>query len=1443
MRGPAVRSLRRLSRYIAIAVLTLVIILGAGVAVTQTSWFKNWLRQKAVSQAAQFLNGELSIRRLSGNLFTGVALEGVSLLHDGQTVVAMDKLTVAYSPLTMISDGVVLDSMTLENPTIVLHRAASGWNFNRFVKTRRNTGGRGAPPITMESITIRNGHVIVKDGARLIEDLTRLNTRFRFAYEKPGIAIAIGNMSAKATETRVLNLAGDLRFVRGSIAARNLAIRTDGSNLTVSVNYSGATDRLLDVQLDAERLSLPELGRYFRPLATINLEPAVDVRGKGTLDALSMDVNVRSSAGAASGPLVGHFGSGPKSLQGQLDVRDVNMAPILNRPEWKTRVTGRADFNWAFSPALINFNFAGPHVEGFDYQAAGVRAKGVYEPARLRFDASGAAYGAIATTRATFNFATAGRPLAYELEGTFRNLDMRRLPDRLSMPKLETQAAGTYRFEARGRDWTGRGQLDDSTVEGARFATGTLLGIQSRNRELSYSASGNVSSLNPRRFAAPLKIEWLDDARLAGSLTGSLTFEGSGRTTDQLILSTQASLVDSTLAGARFPRADVDFAMANREIRAKFAGGFEALPGSLFTDRKELADTELNGTADMRVALAVPAEERVRLIETDGTATLTKSSVAGVAVDNAQVTASLANDIAEIKEFGVVGPDVTASIAGTFAFGAAGTSNLQYDIAVTNLEPLAKRFNRPLAGSAHVVGDAAGPSSNLTITGKLGANRLQYGTNVDALTANSTYTVQLPNFDIHGARIQADTAATFVTIAGRNLPRVTAQTTYEKDQLTFTTKAEEERRSLGLGGSVVFHPDHDELHLRALALSVGQTQWSMPAGQEAVARYASDSVTLQNFLLERGPQRLTAAGTVAIGSGSENLANDLNVRLDNVQVQDINELLLGNRSLTGVINATAEIRGTRNDPIVQSDFAITGGAAEGVKFNSLTAKATYSGRAVEVDARLEQTPQAVLTAVGTAPIPNGPGSKARTDEFDLTVKSTPIDIALFQPATTQLTKLTGQLQADVHLGGTLEAPRLNGLVQTSNGGFTLVATGVTYAQGIARLAFEGDRLVVDRFEISDDDQDRLVAIGELGIIRRSLSQMNMQVSASQFKVLDNEFGSLEIGTDVRVTGDASKPSISGEVRTEAGRMEVDQLLEQLARSPYRTEATIATATETEGTAEAGTPAPPARTSLYDAATVDVRVVIPDDLLLRGRDMHASFSRIGLGDMNITVGGDLQVRKAPSGEPDVVGTVSVVRGFYDFQGRRFEVLRDSQIRFQGTRPVDPALQVDAQRLISGVTAMVNVRGTARQPLIRLTSQPPLDEADVLSLIVFNQPINQLGSGERLNLAERAGGLAVGYLASPLANSIADALDLDIFEIRASGGENGQPSVAVGQQIGSRLFVSFRQEFGSEDLSQLSLEYRINELLRIVTTVTEGYQRTHRTQRIDPSAVDLIYTISY
>jgi autotransporter translocation and assembly factor TamB len=152
------------------------------------------------------------------------------------------------------------------------------------------------------------------------------------------------------------------------------------------------------------------------------------------------------------------------------------------------------------------------------------------------------------------------------------------------------------------------------------------------------------------------------------------------------------------------------------------------------------------------------------------------------------------------------------------------------------------------------------------------------------------------------------------------------------------------------------------------------------------------------------------------------------------------------------------------------------------------------------------------------------------------VKSSPIDVALFQPATTALTGLSGKMETDLHIDGTLEAPRLNGQLNLDNAGFTVQSSLVTYSNALARLSFEGDRVNVDRFEVSDEDRDKLVAIGNFGIVKRSVGAMNVQLSAAQFKVLDNTFRACGAGrgsprdrgrdetADLRDAVDAERPS-------------------------------------------------------------------------------------------------------------------------------------------------------------------------------------------------------------------------------------------------------------------------------------------------------------------------------
>jgi translocation and assembly module TamB len=212
---------------------------------------------------------------------------------------------------------------------------------------------------------------------------------------------------------------------------------------------------------------------------------------------------------------------------------------------------------------------------------------------------------------------------------------------------------------------------------------------------------------------------------------------------------------------------------------------------------------------------------------------------------------------------------------------------------------------------------------------------------------------------------------------------------------------------------------------------------------------------------------------------------------------------------------------------------------------------------------------------------------------------------------------------------------------------------------------------------------------------------------------------------------------------------------------------------------------------------------------------------------------------------LVGTVNTVRGTYDFQGRRFQVLRDGTIAFRGNRPIDPALDVTAERVISGIVAHVNLSGTMRAPELTLSSQPPLDQADILSLIVFNQPVNKLGQGQQANLGERAAQIAGGFVVTPSADTLGRALNVDLFELDTSGDEGEGPSVTVGQQVGERLFVKLRQIFGARDVSEFQLEYQLTNFLRLQGSIAEGQTSANRsfTRRVERGGIDLVVTFSY
>jgi translocation and assembly module TamB len=191
------------------------------------------------------------------------------------------------------------------------------------------------------------------------------------------------------------------------------------------------------------------------------------------------------------------------------------------------------------------------------------------------------------------------------------------------------------------------------------------------------------------------------------------------------------------------------------------------------------------------------------------------------------------------------------------------------------------------------------------------------------------------------------------------------------------------------------------------------------------------------------------------------------------------------------------------------------------------------------------------------------------------------------------------------------------------------------------------------------------------------------------------------------------------------------------------------------------------------------------------------------------------------------------------------MRDGRLRFAGTEEIDPLIDLRARRVISGVETFVRVQGTLTMPELTFSSNPPQEQADILSLIMFNVPVNELGEGQQISLAERAGALAGGYLASGLARSIGNALRLDEFEIQAQGEQSIGPTLSIGEQLGGRTYFRMRQAFGAEQATEFILEYQIAEYLRLQGAVAETAGGTQRItfRRIERGGLDLIFFFSY
>jgi autotransporter translocation and assembly factor TamB len=1504
------RALRRLLQVVALVGTLLVGVVAVALIVSQTPWFRDWIRRYVVRESKQYLNGELSIGNISGNLLFGVQVSDIAIDVSGERVVAAKNLEVDYNVFDLISKGVVLSEIKLVAPEVTLERDGNGWNVAHLVKKQEKEADREGPgaSLSLPSIEIADGRVTIDDrvgteGYRLPDRIEDLDLKASYQYEPVHYSVVLDRVSLRARSPQFA-----LRELTGKVAVRDdnvyldkLSIRTAESSLTID----GVIEDYLDTPVlkltTTGAVSLPEIGRIVPAAGGYALHPQFNLKASGPAAELELDVDLQSEAGSVRGRLTADVQAPDFAARGAIDVKQLDLAPVLRNPSQRSDITGRADVDLrvAAAPASApltdrltgTFAFAGPTVTAAGYQASDVRARGSFEEGRLSLDVRAGAYGGTATAKGSITLPAEGRVLAFDLQGAADDVDLRQLPASTGAPQLATDlSVAEYHITGQGRHIAGSAVLNRSTVEDATIADGTTANFRTGPDGIAYGARGGVSGLNLPRIGRAMRIAALDKPAYDGEINGEFDVTGSlppARAAKEdsrlasMTIDAKGTLRESTILGGRLPQLAYETHLAAGELTIRADGRFEEFNPAALSGRKDL-DGTVTGTLNVNARVAdISAPVTPAAITADGMVSLERSAIGGLVIDTASVNGTYAAQVADLTQLEVSGPDLRVSASGRAALDRTSASNLTYHVEAVNIAELARLAGQAsVEGSAVLDGTLTGNAASLQATGTLDGSNLGYGDS-KALDLNSKYRVTLPELNVKQAKVEADTTATFVKAGGLQINSLTAKTTYERERLDFTTNIKEEKRELDATGQLILHADHQEVHVPYLAVRTQGVEWRTAPGGEATVKYGQDRVDLANVRLVNGNQSLEVGGTFALKG--ESPAGDIKVQAKNVDLAQLETLMLMDRGLSGTLAADATISGTASNPAVDGHVEIRDGAFQTYKYQSLTADLDYDGARMGLDATLQQSATESITAKGTVPASlfrrsptGGHVAESEADKIDVHVKSTALNLGVVQGFTSQITNVTGTLEADVRVTGSGQDPHLEGFVDIKGGAFGIPAGGVSYTGLNTRINLEPDKVQLQKFSILDEHGEPLNVSGELAVHARQVGAVNINIDSDNFELIDNELGDVGVDTNLTITGELRRPQIRGNVRLEAARLEVDKIL-TLFYDPYSVEElppvvsaeravegsgsaqeateralrkaeTTAAVPGTKEQAEAGTV--PAPGGAFAPVELDVRLVIPDNLVLRGRKLRPGGpTGASLGDMNITVGGDIQVVKPADGQVLLLGEVRTVRGTYEFQGRRFDLARGGTLRFMGEPQPNPALDITATRLIpnTGVEAHIRIQGTAKAPQLSLTSTPPLEESDILALIVFNRPVNELGSGERASLAATAGGIATGFIAAPLGESIGRALDLDLFEISTTTEEGDiGAGLTLGQQIADKAFFKMHQQFGERNVSEFLLEYQLTDFLRVLTSAapeTSGSANRVGQRRIERAGIDLIFFFSY
>ncbi|MFP3981089.1 MAG: translocation/assembly module TamB domain-containing protein [Desulfobacterales bacterium] len=386
----------------------------------------------------------------------------------------------------------------------------------------------------------------------------------------------------------------------------------------------------------------------------------------------------------------------------------------------------------------------------------------------------------------------------------------------------------------------------------------------------------------------------------------------------------------------------------------------------------------------------------------------------------------------------------------------------------------------------------------------------------------------------------------------------------------------------------------------------------------------------------------------------------------------------------------------------------------------------------------------------------------------------------------------GQVLLNARVDGALPQPDVSADI-------TLENLGMGVPQTMQQLhAVNGKiRLKDQRLEFTDVsgrlDSGEFALDGEIRLENYMPAETDMTIKARNLPVQVPETMEAQISADLKLAGTREKAALSGEVILLEGYYFKDVNLSLLDRASEFGQRRRQTAPVPQ--------MPAADLPLLENLELDISVghrrpfVVDNNLaLLNVRPQ-------------LEIGGT-------AAEPRLTGRAEISKGTISYRNTDFSVQKGI-IDFVNPYQIEPTVDIRAEAVVREWTITLEVTGTPESLDFKLSSSPPEEDADILSLLAVGKTTRELG-GSSGGSAER---MLANVLGGRLEKQVKAGTGLDIVELEygregTGAEEDDNVRVTLGKELSRRLTVKYgAEQKGGETVRQSTAIYKLTQGLSV------------------------------